>query len=152
MVPAVRDWLEDNPRWLVILDNADNPQRSSRCCPRAGDGHALVTSQLEDDLDRRADLIPLDVLSPEEATQFLLTRTGQNDLAAAGQLAEVLGCLPLAVEQAGASEVGRPPREIAIPRANVDRLQAAPSYVRRLSSLVKCPLNDTEPRPATPGR
>jgi hypothetical protein len=28
----------------------------------------------------------------------------------------------------------------ANPRANVDRLQATPSYARRLSSLVKCPL------------
>jgi tetratricopeptide (TPR) repeat protein len=47
--------------------------------------------------------------------------------------------------------VGRPPRERANPRANVDRLQATPSDARRLSSLVKCPLSDTEPRPATAG-
>jgi len=47
---------------------------------------------------------------------------------------------------------GQPPRERAIPRANADRSQATASYVRRLSSLVKCPLSDTEPRPATPGR
>src|SRR5262249_17902215 len=48
---------------------------------------------------------------------------------------------------------GRPaaPRGRAIPRANVDRLQATPSHARRLSTLVKCPLSDTEPRPATPG-
>ena len=44
---------------------------------------------------------------------------------------------------------GRPPRERANPRANVGRLQATPSDARRLSSLVKCPLSDTEPRPAT---
>ena len=46
----------------------------------------------------------------------------------------------------------RPPPGRAIPRANVDRLQATPSYARRLSRLVKCPLSDTEPRPAMPGR
>ena len=45
-----------------------------------------------------------------------------------------------------------PPRERAIPRANVDRFQATPSYVRRLSRLAKCPVSDPEPRPATPGR
>src|SRR5262249_39621858 len=50
------------------------------------------------------------------------------------------------------SAVHRPPRERANPRANADRLQATPSDARRLSSLVKCPLSDTEPRPATPGR
>ena len=44
----------------------------------------------------------------------------------------------------------RPPRERANPRANAGRHQATPSYARRLSSLVKCPLSDTEPRPATP--
>src|SRR5215469_16714858 len=43
------------------------------------------------------------------------------------------------------------PRERANPRANAGRSQATPSYARRLSSLVKCPLSDTEPRPATPG-
>jgi len=46
----------------------------------------------------------------------------------------------------------RPPRERAIPRANASQLQATPSDARRLSSLVKCPLSDTEPRPATSGR
>src|SRR5215472_272208 len=39
----------------------------------------------------------------------------------------------------------------AKPRANVDRLQATPSDARRLSSLVKCPLSDTEPT-AEPGK
>jgi hypothetical protein len=42
------------------------------------------------------------VLSEEEATQFLLTRTKQSDLAAARHLAATLGYLPLALEQAGA--------------------------------------------------
>jgi hypothetical protein len=39
----------------------------------------------------------------------------------------------------------------AKPRANAGRHQAAPSDARRLSSLVKCPPSDTEPRPAMPG-
>jgi hypothetical protein len=102
MVAAVRDWLEDNPRWLVIFDNADDPAAIVPLLPRAGDGHVLITSQQADDLDMRADLVPLDVLKREEATQFLLTRTGHNDLAAARDLADALGCLPLALEQAGA--------------------------------------------------
>ena len=44
------------------------------------------------------------------------------------------------------SAADRPPRERAIPRANVDRLQATPSYAKRLSSLIKVP---REPFPAT---
>src|SRR6516164_619442 len=46
---------------------------------------------------------------------------------------------------------GRPPRDRANPRANVDGLQATLSYARRLSRLVKCPLSDAEPHSATPG-
>jgi tetratricopeptide (TPR) repeat protein len=102
MVAGVRAWLEDYPRWLMIFDNADDPAAIIPLLPRAGDGHVLVTSQQEDDLGMRADLIPLNVLGREEATQFLLTRTGHSDLAAAGQLADALGRLPLALEQAGA--------------------------------------------------
>jgi tetratricopeptide (TPR) repeat protein len=102
MVAAVRGWLEANPRWLMIFDNADDPAAIIPLLPRAGDGHVLVTSQQEDDLDRRADLVPVDVLSDEDATQFLVNRAGDTDLTAARQLADALGCLPLALEQAGA--------------------------------------------------
>jgi tetratricopeptide (TPR) repeat protein len=41
-------------------------------------------------------------MEPEEAVEFLLKRTGQKDEAAARALAKELGCLPLALEQAGA--------------------------------------------------
>ena len=47
---------------------------------------------------------------------------------------------------------GQPPRERAIPRANVDRFQATPSYASRLLRLVKCPVSPLQPRLATPGR
>ncbi|MBA3267847.1 MAG: tetratricopeptide repeat protein, partial [Acidimicrobiia bacterium] len=40
--------------------------------------------------------------SHDEAVEFLLRRTGEVDRAAAGSLARELGCLPLALEQAGA--------------------------------------------------
>src|SRR6516165_6279393 len=42
------------------------------------------------------------------------------------------------------SAAGRPPRERAKLRANAGRQQATPSDARRLSSLVKSPLSDTE--------
>jgi hypothetical protein len=55
-------------------------------------------------------------------------------------------------DQTESSDHQPPPRERAIPRANVDRLQATPSYGRRLLRLVKCPVSPLQPRPATPGR
>jgi len=102
MVDAVREWLEHNSRWLLIFDNVDDLPATVPLLPRAGKGQLIMTSQQEDDLDGRADLLPLDVLTEEEATQFLLARTKQSDLAAARQLAATLGYLPLALEQAGA--------------------------------------------------
>ena len=66
MVAAVCTWLEDNPRWLMIFDNADDPTAIIPLLPRAGDGHVIITSQQEDDLDRRADLVPLDVLTGQK--------------------------------------------------------------------------------------
>jgi hypothetical protein len=42
------------------------------------------------------------VFSPEEALAFLLARSGSGDEGAAGVVAELLGWLPLALEQAGA--------------------------------------------------
>ncbi len=50
------------------------------------------------------------------------------------------------------SAVDRPPCERAIPRANVDRLQATASYARRLSRQVKSTVSPLQPRPATSGR
>jgi hypothetical protein len=41
-------------------------------------------------------------LDPDEAVSFLRARTGQDNREAAGQLAEGLGYLPLALEQAAA--------------------------------------------------
>src|SRR6185369_9414913 len=46
--------------------------------------------------------LEVEVLTREDAIEFLLQRTGQNDEAAAWPLAEELGDLPLALEQAGA--------------------------------------------------
>ena len=46
--------------------------------------------------------LPVRVWEPRESVEFLLKRTGHEDEAAAGQLAEELGYLPLALEQAAA--------------------------------------------------
>ena len=46
--------------------------------------------------------LPVRVWQPQESVEFLLKRTRQEDEAAAGQLAEELGYLPLGLEQAAA--------------------------------------------------
>ena len=44
----------------------------------------------------------VDVFTQAEAVTFLAARTGQADAAGAAELAEELGCLPLALAQAAA--------------------------------------------------
>jgi tetratricopeptide (TPR) repeat protein len=107
-VRAVHRWLENNDGWLLIFDNADAPELLRGFRPRNPKGHILLTSraQVFDTLGI-ARPIEMEKMMPEEAIQFLFTRTGRdaNDPAqrhAAEQLAETLGYLPLALEQAGA--------------------------------------------------
>jgi hypothetical protein len=69
--------------------------------PDAGTGHVLITSR-NPAWQGVADPIGVDLLSREAAVGLLLTRTGDPDHAAAGALAEELGRLPLALEQAAA--------------------------------------------------
>lgn len=107
-VRAVNLWLENNSGWLLIFDNADAPELLKGFRPRNAKGHVLLTSraQVFDTLGIARPL-EIDVMAPEEALQFLFTRTGRDDNSAAErkaaeQIAEELGYLPLALEQAGA--------------------------------------------------
>ncbi len=109
-VEAVLGWLQQNNRWLVILDNVDT-QEAERAVleilPSLARGRVLITSRLRDwpaSVRRQS----LELLGPEEAQRFLLERTAsdrdraQADPETARRLAETLGYLPLALEQASA--------------------------------------------------
>jgi tetratricopeptide (TPR) repeat protein len=107
-VRAVNRWLETNSDWLLIFDNADAPELLKGFRPRNTKGHVLLTSRAQVfDALGIARPIEIEAMSPEEALEFLFTRTGRDDnnveeSKAAAQLAEELGHLPLALEQAGA--------------------------------------------------
>ena len=109
-VSAVLHWLRDHRRWLLILDNVDTQKAAKavrEILPKLGNGHVLITSRRRDwpGAVRRQ---PLGELAKGEATQFLLRRTedsrttAADDTEQAGRLAEILGGLPLALEQAAA--------------------------------------------------
>ncbi len=107
VIQAVRDWLRQNGGWLLIFDNARDRGDLHEYCPQVAGvpqgsrGHILITSRSQS-WRGVANPLAVQVLGREEAIEFLLKRTGQQDRAAAGQLAEALGGLPLALEQAGA--------------------------------------------------
>ena len=107
---ALKIWLERTSDWLLVFDNADHPKLLKPVMPRASDGHVLLTSRASasefDALHIRSS-IELPLLSVDHAVEFLLERTervgcdkGESD--AARDLAEELGLLPIALEQAGA--------------------------------------------------
>lgn len=100
-VASVRQWLERGERrWLLIFDNAEAYDDLADYLPRRG-GHVLVTSRSRNWPPSMMSL-EVDVLEPDEAIRLLHKRTGLEDDAGARDLAEALGHLPLALEQAAA--------------------------------------------------
>lgn len=126
-VNAVTRWLRQERGWLLILDNADEPQIVKEFLPPDHQGRLLLTSRARvfDALGVRRPL-SLEKMSAAEAQEFLLNRSGilaakpnaaqfpswegqgvgqllnQEERAALQQLAQELDGLPLALEQAGA--------------------------------------------------
>ena len=107
-VQAVRRWLEGNPRWLLVLDNAPGPAEARDYVPRGATGHVIITSRHRAWADVASPL-SLQVFERAESVRFLLDRTGETDEDAADALADELGDLPLALAHAAAyvEETGR---------------------------------------------
>ena len=86
--------------WLLVFDNAPDRASVERFLPPTGDGRVLITSQSA--VWPRGLAVEVPVLDTEVAAGFLAVRTGAADHQAAVGLAEDLGGLPLALEQAAA--------------------------------------------------
>ena len=86
--------------WLLIFDNAPDWLSIERFLPPAGDGRVLITTQSQHWPPGQGLQVP--VLDPVAAADFLVSRTGDANQAAARELADELGGLPLALEQAAA--------------------------------------------------
>jgi hypothetical protein len=86
--------------WLLVFDNAPDLAAVEAFLPPAGPGRVLITSQSQHWPAGWAVQVP--ALDPAVAAQLLVARTGDADQSAALQLAEELGGLPLALEQAAA--------------------------------------------------
>ena len=100
-IQAVHNWLERHMDWLLIFDNAEERHHIRPYVPRIGQGQVLITSR-NPIWDGLGTTLPVEVMQPEEALAFLAKRTDDLDPQAAATLAETLGYLPLALEQAAA--------------------------------------------------
>ena len=85
--------------WLLMFDNAADMASVAGFLPPAGPGRVLITSQ---NPNWPGQVLDVPVLDPEVAAGFLVNRTGDPDRQTARDLADVLGGLPLALEQAAA--------------------------------------------------
>jgi tetratricopeptide (TPR) repeat protein len=104
LIAAVRDALrrgEPYSRWLIVFDNADQPEEIKDLIP-TGSGDVLITSR-NHRWEAVIRTVPMDVFRPQESRDFLLKRVRKGLTEAdADRLAKELGHLPLALEQAGA--------------------------------------------------
>jgi tetratricopeptide (TPR) repeat protein len=142
---AVRRWLEDHDRWLLILDNAEAPDtelgldapldHAVGLLPQIVHGQVLITTR-NTSWEEHAAVAELEVFSPGEAVTFLLARSGSTDERAAAAVAELLGGLPLALEQAGAYV-----RETRLPLS---------AYLSRLRQFPAITLTKGSPRDRDP--
>ncbi|MEV5831092.1 FxSxx-COOH system tetratricopeptide repeat protein [Spirillospora sp. NPDC052242] len=88
------------PRWLLIYDNAVGPDEIADFLPSGG-GHVLITSR-STQWRHGARNLDIDVFDRAESTAFLTQRVAGLGGGDADQIAEALGDLPLALEQAAA--------------------------------------------------
>ncbi|OPG98846.1 hypothetical protein B2I21_11030 [Chryseobacterium mucoviscidosis] len=89
-------WLQKESDWLLIFDNATNEKDLLKYIPSLSKGSVLITSRNPD----WQSTLTLNVLSRESSIQFLLEQTLSENRETAEVLADELGYLPLALEQA----------------------------------------------------
>ena len=98
-VDAARDYLNQNPHWLLVFDNVESGDTIYPYRPQHQQGHVIITTRNQS-LQSVGKSIPIDTWTDEEAQQFVKTRldnASENDIT---ELSELLGNLPLAMEQA----------------------------------------------------
>lgn len=114
-VPAVLEALrlgQPHRRWLLVFDAAESPETIRHFFPTNGPGKILITSR-NPEWASVARPLEVAVFHRDESVELLKRRGPELDDEDADQLADKLGDLPLAIEQAAAwrAETGMPVRE-----------------------------------------
>ncbi|MEV6751623.1 SAV_2336 N-terminal domain-related protein [Streptomyces sp. NPDC051214] len=98
-------WLTSHTDWVLVFDGVEDPDNVRVLLSRLGaNGSVLITSRLAAGWEGTATQMELGVLSPEEAVA-MLDQLGEP-VAEVEQLADELGRLPLALQQASAYLAG----------------------------------------------
>ncbi|MFH0520833.1 FxSxx-COOH system tetratricopeptide repeat protein [Streptomyces sp. M41] len=131
--------LRTRPRWLIILDNAEDPEQIEPWLPE-GPGHVLITSR-NPNWRRLAHTTALDVFSRADSLAYLRTRISGIAEQQADTLAQELGDLPLALAQAAGVIENGPPvdlyrRLLSDSTSRILRLGEVPDYPVPLAASV----------------
>ena len=102
-VMLARLWEELRRRggWTLVYDDCPDPEAFAALRPPAGDGTVLVTSPHRG-WGRIGRTVAVDVLDDAASVHVLTSTSGDDNPAAAAELAEQMGGLPLALVQAAA--------------------------------------------------
>ena len=108
---AVLAELHGRDRWLLIFDNAEDPETLAPWLP-GGRGHVLITSRVRRWAEVAAP-VEVDVLARGESVAILRDRVGGLAEADAYSVAAALGDLPLGIAQAAGymADTGTPGKE-----------------------------------------
>jgi tetratricopeptide (TPR) repeat protein len=113
IMQAVKRWLTTHTRWLLIFDNVEHLEMIVDFLPMHPTGDILLTTR-QQALGTIAHGIEVEKMGQAEGVLFLLYRTkllapgtrleeiAQESREQAGKIVDVLGGLPLALDQAGA--------------------------------------------------
>ncbi|MCX5362600.1 FxSxx-COOH system tetratricopeptide repeat protein [Streptomyces sp. NBC_00124] len=133
------EYLRTRDRWLIILDNAEDPEQLRSWLPEGG-GHVLITARNP----AWSGIVPglsLGVFSREESVAYLRGQLPALTDDQADALAEALGDLPLALAQAAGVMRGGIPadRYLELLRTNTAQLLGRsnlPDYPASLAATV----------------
>ncbi|KAA3619500.1 MAG: TIR domain-containing protein [Calditrichaeota bacterium] len=100
-IDAVLRWFGSAQSWLLIFDNVEKADAVRPFVPQGGAGHVILTSR-SPNWRGLAQPLSVEVLDRDESVAFLRQRSGCDDEKGAHEVAEALGDLPLALEQAAA--------------------------------------------------
>jgi tetratricopeptide (TPR) repeat protein len=113
VIEAVKSWLERQTGWLLVLDGANDVSKVYDLLPPVSSGHLLLTTR-QQNVEGAFLNMTIDSLAAQEGELLLLRRAriiGPNSLLTeaspadrdmAREIAQLLGGLPLALDQAGA--------------------------------------------------
>ncbi|MFI0451708.1 FxSxx-COOH system tetratricopeptide repeat protein [Actinomadura sp. 6N118] len=98
-------WLRAHPGWLLVLDNVTDPAHIAGLLGSVANGRVVITSRRDVRWPGVTNTLHLELLDPSAAADLIADITGHTDPAShdsARAIAEELGFLPLALDQAAA--------------------------------------------------